>query len=175
MKNRWFSPRMILAYAVVLLVVLWRLFTEIPNFTPVMALALFLGSYFGKRHIALIIPLTGMFISDLIIGMHSTILFVYVAFALAVGIGVLLRKHINFGTIVAGALGSSIVFFLITNLGAWLASMGAYPMTFSGLMASYAAGIPFFRTELLSTLMFSGLFFGAYHLLKKYNPSFATG
>lgn len=174
MKNKWFSPRMIFAYAVVLLVVLWRIFTEIPNFTPVMALAFFLGSFFGKRHIALLIPLVGMFISDLIIGLHSTLMFVYLAFALAAGIGMLLRRHINFGTVVAGALSSSILFYLITNLGAWLVSMGAYPMTFSGLMASYIAGIPFFRTELLGTLLFSGLFFGAFYLLKKHSRTFAA-
>ena len=35
-----------------------------------------------------------------------------------------------------------------------------YPMTWGGLIASYAAGIPFFRRDLIGDLFFSGVFFG---------------
>ncbi|MGM0646870.1 MAG: DUF6580 family putative transport protein [Bacteroidota bacterium] len=173
MKNTWFSPKMLLAYAVVLMVVLWRLFIEIPNFTPVMALAFFGGAYFGKRHIALIIPFAAMIISDLILGVHNTMIFVYLAFAIAVGIGTLIKNKSNVPGILAGALGSSIIFFLITNFGVWLTGFVGYPMTLNGLIASYVQAIPFFRTEVLSTLVFTTVFFGAYHLVKRSSTRFA--
>jgi hypothetical protein len=35
-----------------------------------------------------------------------------------------------------------------------------YPRTFAGLMQCYAMGLPFFRRELISDLLFSSLFFG---------------
>ncbi|MFO8054395.1 MAG: DUF6580 family putative transport protein [Bacteroidales bacterium] len=174
MRNNWFSPKMLLAYAAVLLVIAWRVFTEIPNFTPVMALAFFGGAYFGKKHIALILPFSAMIISDLILGLHATMLYVYVAFALAVGVGVWLRNRLSVWSIIGGALGSSVIFFVLTNLGVWITGMVGYPMNVGGLMACYTAAIPFFRTEVISTLVFSGVFFGAYYAMKSYSRSFAS-
>lgn len=173
MRNKWFSPKMLLAYAVVLLVIAWRIFVEIPNFTPVMALAFFGGAYFGRKHIALILPFAAMFISDLIIGYHSTLIYVYLAFALAVGIGLWTRNRVNTWTVLGGALASSVLFYLITNFGVWLSGMVGYPMNFNGLLMSYTQAIPFFRTEVIATLSFSALFFGAYYLVKQYSKSFA--
>ena len=36
-----------------------------------------------------------------------------------------------------------------------------YQMNFAGLMESYAAGIPFFRTQILGDFIYSGALFGA--------------
>ncbi len=174
MKNKWFSPKIMLAGAIVLLVIAWRLFVEIPNFTPVMALAFFGGAYFGRKHIALILPFSAMIISDLILGLHGTMLFVYAAFAAAVGLGVWLRNRVNTFSVIGGALASSLVFFLLTNLGVWITGMVGYPMSLAGLTQCYVAAIPFFRTELMATLAFSGVFFGAQYVLKNYTKAFAT-
>lgn len=174
MKNKLFSPKMLLAYAVVLLVIAWRLFVEIPNFTPVMALAFFGGAYFGRKHIAYLLPFSAMLISDLILGIHNTMFFVYGAFALAVGIGVLLRNRVSVLSVLGGSLASSIIFFLFTNLGVWITGMVGYPMNFAGLVQCYVAAIPFFRTEVISTLVFSGVFFGSYYALRNYTKAFAT-
>lgn len=174
MKNEWFSPKMLLAYAVILAVIAWRAFVEIPNFTPVIALAFFGGAYFGKKHIALLLPFSAMLISDLIIGIHGTMLYVYLAFAAAVGIGVWLKNRVNVWSVLGGALASSVIFFLLSNLGVWLTGMVGYPMTISGLVESYVAAIPFFRTAVTSTLAFSGVFFGAWYVLKNYTKAFAS-
>jgi lipopolysaccharide export LptBFGC system permease protein LptF len=59
------------------------------------------------------------------------------------------------GLVVAGTFS----FFIITNFAVW-AMGGLYPMTLEGLMACYIAGIPFYGNTLLSTALFSAVFFG---------------
>jgi hypothetical protein len=61
---------------------------------------------------------------------------------------------------VGAAVTSSISFFLISNFAVWAASPQMYPRTFSGLMMSYTAGIPFFRGTAESDLFFSLAMFG---------------
>jgi hypothetical protein len=65
-------------------------------------------------------------------------------------------------------------FFLISNYGVWVLSSHAvplandmYPHTFAGLIACYAAGIPFYRNDLLSTAIVAGLAFGVPVLVRK--------
>ena len=69
--------------------------------------------------------------------------------------------------IAINALLSSIIFFLVTNFSVW-AFTGMYDKTFSGLMVSYTMGLPFFKWSVISTLLYSGVLFGAYNLFEKY-------
>ena len=62
--------------------------------------------------------------------------------------------------------GKPVLFFLLTNFGAWMTS-GLYAKTVAGLMQAYAAGIPFFQNSLLGNLVFAAVIFGGYHLLQK--------
>ncbi len=57
-------------------------------------------------------------------------------------------------------LGGSAWFFLVSNFGVWFA--GYYPATAQGLMACYAAAIPFWRQMLLADLFFGVILFGSY-------------
>ena len=52
-------------------------------------------------------------------------------------------------------------FFLITNFAAWLSSTTLYPRNLAGLGMSYAAGLPFYRNDLLATAVVAALVFGA--------------
>jgi formate-dependent nitrite reductase membrane component NrfD len=45
--------------------------------------------------------------------------------------------------------------------------MISYPHTFVGLMASYTAGIPFLRNQILGDLFFSSVLFGGFALLQR--------
>ncbi|MFT4973813.1 MAG: hypothetical protein ACI9JY_003024, partial [Saprospiraceae bacterium] len=58
--------------------------------------------------------------------------------------------------------------FLITNFGSWMSS-GMYPKTGSGLMACYAAGIPFFWNTLAGDLFYVAVLFGVYEFIKSYS------
>lgn len=135
-----------------------RLLPHPPNVTPLAAMALLGGAYLPSRQ-ALIFPVAAMAVSDLFLGFHSTIPFVYGWFLLAAGIGLRLKERRTWKTVGAACVGSSVLFFLITNFGTWLAE-GLYPRTLPGLAACYAAGLPFYRNTLLGDVFFTGLLFG---------------
>jgi len=182
MKESSITPRFIFVVSVVLFGALMRLVPHWPNFTPIAAMALFGGAYFGKKYLAFLIPLTAMFLSDLILGFHNNMVAVYLAFSITVVIGFMLRKNANAGNVLLTALGSSVVFFLITNFASWL-TMGLYPMTFSGLMGCYLAGLVFFNdgsmglsfflNNVFGTLIYSGIFFGVFYFARMGFPSLA--
>jgi hypothetical protein len=173
MKRKFFTPNVLFVTFLILAAAAMRLLTTGLNFTPVAAMALFGGAYLGRRHLSYLIPLVVMFLTDLILGLHSTMIFVYAAFALTVTMGIGIRSKLNVFTVLGGALGSAVLFFLITNFGTWITGMVGYPMTLEGLMSCYAAGIPFFRNDLSATLAYSGVLFGAYALARKHIPALA--
>lgn len=166
MINKIISPFLIIIFAVIL-----RLLPHPPNFAPISAMALFGGFYLNKRY-ALIVPLVALFISDIFLGFHLTMPFVYVSFLLTGVIGLAFRKYNKGKYIFAGTLLSSLLFFLITNFGVWLV-FDFYPKSFFGLMDSYTMAIPFFRNTILGDLFYVTLFFGSFELAKnlvvKYN------
>jgi len=166
--------------SVILVGALMRFIPHWPNLTPIAAIALFGGAYLSKRHMAFIITFGAMILSDLVIGFHNSMWAVYLAFALTILIGIRLSKKITPGNVIVSALGSSILFFLITNFASWLA-WDLYPKNFTGLMESYIAGLAFFNdgkmgvsfflNEVIGTLFYSGLFFGAFALVQKRIPA----
>jgi hypothetical protein len=71
--------------------------------------------------------------------------------------------------IAAGALAAPVVYFLASNFLVWAGGGGFFrPKTFSGLVQTYADGLPFFQTSLYGTIFFSVILFGGYFLLKRY-------
>ena len=182
MNNRKIRPGFIFIVSVITAGAFFRFIPHWPNFTPIAAMALFGGAYIGRKHLAFVIPFAAMFLSDLVLGLHKDMWSVYLAFGLTVLIGTLIRTNIRFVTVTGAAIASSVIFFLITNFGSWLASP-FYPQTFGGLMQSYAAGlafinngtygISFFLNELTGVLFYSGVFFGVYALAKQKFPTLA--
>ncbi|MCV6605330.1 MAG: hypothetical protein OIF34_08485, partial [Porticoccaceae bacterium] len=61
------------AFVVLLIVLaaLSRLLPHPPNFSPLIAMALFGGAVIADRKLALIMPLLALLLSDLILGLHS--------------------------------------------------------------------------------------------------------
>ena len=162
----WIITLMIFAAAFV------RLIPHPPNFAPIAAMALFGGAYFSKKWAAFLVPIAAMFITDLILGIHSTMWAVYLSFAVIVIIGMVMIKQKKISNIFFASVASSVVFFIITNFGAWVSSP-FYEKTLTGLAASYTAAIPFFHQTLLSDLFFVGILFGLYHLVKSKFPLLA--
>jgi hypothetical protein len=80
----------------------------------------------------------------------------------------LLRERRSVGRVGAAVILSSTSFFLASNFAAWTILRGIYPHTFSGLMTAYAAGLPFYRNDLLSTTLVAGLAFGLPALVEHY-------
>ena len=156
------KSRKISIFAIIILAVVARLIPHPPNFAPIGGLALFSGSHFKKK-VALIIPLTAMLISDLFLGFHNTIIYVYASFFLTVLIGRLIKNN-RWQSLALASLASSVLFFLITNFGVWL-SYSMYPKTIDGLFQSYLMGLPFFRNTLLSDFFYTFSFFYGFRFL----------
>jgi len=146
-----------------------RFMPQPPNFTPVAALALFSGVFFRDRFAAMLAPLAVMIISDLFLGWHNTIPFVYLSFILMVLIGRAIRPKVSVGYVAGGGITGAMLFFIITNFGVWLAG-SMYPKTIEGLAAAYIAAIPFLHYMVISTLMYSAILFGVFIWAEKYFP-----
>lgn len=169
MNTKLLNTRLLVIGSIILFAAVMRLLPHYPNFTPVAAIALFGGAHFSKRWLAFLVPLLALFVSDLIIGFHSFMLPVYLSFGLVVLLGGLLKGRIRPVTVVAGSLGASLLFFLITNFAVWIGSP-YYPQTFAGLVSSYGMAIPFFHSGMLGDLFYSGVFFGGYYLVEQRYP-----
>lgn len=152
--------------AVIFVLALFRLMQIIPNVSPIAAMALFAGAQFSDKKLAFIIPFAALLASDFILGMHSTMIFVYGAFALTVLVGMSIQKRQTIISVFIAALGTSLMFFLVTNAGVWL-MYESYAPGLTGLMEAYIAGIPFYQNTLLGDLFFSAVLFGGYALIKQ--------
>src|SRR5262249_21028064 len=135
------------------------------NFAPIGALALFGGAQFADRRLALLVPLLALLLSDLVLGFYSEMGWIYGSFAVIVGIGRLLRDHRRVWPIAAASVSASLLFFAVTNFAVWYGST-EYAQSFAGLMACYAAGLPFFWNTLLGDGFYSLVLFGGFALLE---------
>ena len=78
----------------------------------------------------------------------------------------LLKQRTNVTRVVSGSLLASTSFFAVSNYAVWVGS-GMYPHTLGGLTACYAAAVPFSRNDLVSTLLVTGVAFGAEALVRR--------
>lgn len=158
---------LIFGFGILALALLSRFLPHPPNFTPILAIALFGGAIFKNKKIALAIPIAAVFLSDLFLGLHESMIAVYLCLGLFMYMGMNLKKS-NSKSIAINSIAAAVIFFLVTNFSVW-AFGGMYAPNLSGLMESYALAIPFFNWSLISTLLFSGVLFGAYNMFEKYS------
>ena len=164
------NARLAAILSAILIAAALRLVPHPPNFTPIGAMALFGGAYFGRRALAFAAPLGALLLSDLVIGFHSGMPYVYGSVALIVLLGWAIARRIALVSVAAAAVASSVMFFIVTNFGTW-ATGELYPQTVTGLVACYVAAIPFFQNTLAGDLLFSALLFGGFALLEHRLPS----
>ena len=161
-----------------------RLLPHPPNFAPIAGMGLFGAAYFSKKYFAFLIPFIAYWFSDLILNNVVYAQYydgfqwfgsfaVYASFALIIVLGLVFLKKVNLNNLLLTGVSSSILFFLITNFGSWIGGV-TYPQTFSGLIASYVAGIPFFWNTLAGDLFYISVLFGSYELVKKRYPQLLT-
>ena len=167
------SPRFIVLSLLVIAAASTRalpyLLPDMWNFSAVGALAIFAGAQFEDKRFAFLMPIAAMAISDIFIGNGFSIL-VYSGFAAMVACGFLIRNKISSLNILLASFVSAGVFFLITNFAFFYPST-LYPRNISGILTSYAAGLPFFRNMLISNILFSAVLFGRFYLLSKRFPA----
>ncbi len=172
----------------VLLVVIASLYRIMPGrplgFAPQIAMALFSGSIIKEKKYAFLLPILSMLVSDIIYevlfrfnissvaGFYDGQLLNYILFVAVTVIGFWIKKE-NLLHIAAGSIAGATFYFIASNLFVWMGGGLAlnnlpYAKTWDGLMACFAAGIPFYRGSLLATLFFSAILFGGYFLFNKH-------
>lgn len=158
-----------------------RIIPHPTNFVAMGAIALYAGARLPRRW-AFFVPLLAMFASDVILDWgHGFAFFGAVrmtSYATLAAIALLS----SLGSDRVGALGragmsvgASTAFFLTTNLAVWATPLiggGAlaplYPLNGSGLLACYAAAIPFFHNTLAADLLGTGVLFGLDALARRW-------
>ena len=156
-------------YAIVFIILalaIARIIPHPPNFTPILGMAVFSGTFIGKKTFAYLIPIVAMFLSDLYLGFHSGMPIIYFSLALCVLIGTFIGART---TILIYALGISagvIVFYLITNFTVWYGS-GMYDYTFSGLITCYVMALPFLQNTIVSSMIYGIGSFLIYNVINK--------
>ena len=167
-SNRYLFPLIVL----IILAAASRLLPHWPNFGPVGAMALFGAATFPRKWMAWVVPFVALYLSDLALnnvlysqyyagfywGFNS---WVYVGFAVTIllSFGLLRGKGFSWLRLGGTTVAATAVFFLLTNFGTWLGSP-FYPQTGAGLLAAFAAGLPFLLNSLAGNVLFAGLLFG---------------
>ena len=147
-----------LILSMIVLAVASRLLPHPPNFAPITGIALFAAVKLNKKIIAILVPLFCLFVTDLILGLGWINLFVYAAFGMISWIG-MRQKKVSIPTV----LGSSLLFFVVSNFGVWLLY---YPATLEGLIACFTLAIPFFGNTIAGDLVYTAVLFYSFSTIK---------
>lgn len=147
----------------------WRLMPHMPNFAPIGAIALIGTMVLGWRK-SLILTLSIMLITDLSIGFYSGFEWTWLGFGLIVILGAAIKKLPPVWRVPLGALGASLLFFVVSNFGVWVAS-GMYEHTLAGLIRCFVMALPFLKATVLSDIFFGSVLIGSYHLVNAYLQS----
>src|SRR5689334_6364208 len=147
------SKQTFLIIVLMMLAAFTRLVPHAPNFTAIMAVALFGGVKFKRTSYAVLIPLSVMLLTDMFIGFYSLMPVVYGCIALTSLIGIYIRKSANPFVIIVVSILSSILFFMVTNAAVWYHDP-LHTQDMKGLLACYNEGIPFFKNQLFGDLFF---------------------
>jgi hypothetical protein len=169
---KYMTARMnaLLVVGLIILAILSRWLPHPPNFSPVMGIALFAGARLSSKTWAFFLPVITMAISDLWLGWHSTLPFVYLSLILMtlIGWGNLKSKSFSWPRLGLYSTVASVLFFVITNFGVWL-TQDLYSKDGLGLMACFAAALPFYPATLISGVIYSFALFGLNSSIEKFS------
>ena len=174
-----------LVFVFLLLIVVGALFRVIPGrplgFAPHIAMALFGGAVIKDKKWAFALPIFSLFLSDLLYqflyinGLTDTSGFYegqwvnYLLFLGMTALGFLMRNQ-RVGTLVSFFFLGPTIFFLLSNFSVWIGRGGfQFPLTFEGLMQTYAVALPFYKGAILATFTFGTILFGLYWAYKRTN------
>lgn len=162
------------------------------NFSAVYALA-FCGGVFLPRKLALWLPISTLFVTDLLLNLHyraesqaspgeyvSEVSFFspyllanYVAYGLLIWFGTRFKPNAKWFELAGGGILGALVFYLISNTASW-AQFAGYEKSIAGWIQALTVGLPgfpptwmFALKTLLSGGLFTGLFVGAMRLAER--------
>ena len=170
-----------LLLAVALIIIVSAVYRASPlrqyGFAPQWAIAIFSGFLFANhKKWAFALPLLSMFLSDAIYEVLHSLKMTeiqgfygkgqivnYALFALVTCVGFFIKRF-NAIRIGVAAIAAPTFFFILSNFSVWVENTGYLrPKTMTGLMQCYVDGIPFYKTSVMGTLLFSLVLFGTYY------------
>jgi hypothetical protein len=168
------KPSLLTIAALILGAAATRLAPHWWNLTAVGAVCLFGGAYFQRKWAAFLVPFAALAISDVLLQTFvypnhnlGPNYFKYVCFAATVPLGFALRGRTTLLPVASAAVGSTVLFFLLSNFEVWFTGHGvSYPRTPAGLIVCYTAALPFAKNMLYGNLLFTALLFGGMEFAK---------
>ena len=173
-----------LALVLILLAALWRVVIVhhpmLFNVAPITALA-FCGAVYFRDWRLVLVPFAALTLSDFWLNHYHATRFGYtwsgveallraLCLLAALGLGRLVAPRRNALTLLAGAMGSALIFYFATNTVAWFGD-AFYAKSLAGWWQALTVGHPefpptlwFFRNTLAGDLGFTALFVGALEL-----------
>jgi hypothetical protein len=191
MTKQTFNPKTGVLLIIILLTGIMRIpnaaqITPWSNFSAIGAMALFGGTYFNKSWKAFLFPVLTLFLSDLAIslfifhGKYGIIYggwyWIYGIFLLIVLLGRLIISKVTVTNVVIASVSAALLHWLLADLTVWigggtdLRTMQPLSRDINGLIQCYTQGFPFMKNFLAGTLLYSGIMFGVFELMKMYNP-----
>ena len=185
------SKRLIAALCLVAAVVAFRLLPvyagadvakALANISPLAALAL-CGAMLLPRRLAMGVTFGAFLVSDIALNLHygQPLLNLYsavllLAFAAIFATGWLLRKRPSLGVVLGGAVGGTLLFYIVSNTAAMFYDP-AYTKTFAGWLQAQTVGVPGFPPPpvfglrmLMGNLVFAAAFYFAMRPVAKPQP-----
>jgi len=161
MKNDLMIPIIMMT-----LLVISRMISDIPNFTATIALIMFTSYLIRDKFLSVLVILVSQIISDLYIGIYSSMFFVYGAYVFIALLSPIIMNKLSFKSVLISSLVTPTIFYIVSNFGVWITG-STYPLSLDGLIMCYVAGIPFFDETLLSTVVFSVTIYAMMKLIVK--------
>ena len=150
-------------FGLILIAIISRLLPHPPNFAPITSIALFSGFHLSNKRISILIPLVGMFFSDIFIGLHSLMPVIYLSFVL-ISVMSFYIKTISISNVIL----ASTLFFVFSNLGVWYFH---YPLTWNGLTTCFVLAIPFFINSIAGDLFYTSVLQFSFKKIKSFSFS----
>ncbi|MBS1934615.1 MAG: hypothetical protein JST96_11490 [Bacteroidetes bacterium] len=179
-----FNPRNAVLLLIIIIIAIIRVLnnfstgiTPLANYSPLAAMALFGGAYFGGRIKPLAFPLAAIFISDVILFatvykqygngfLYSGWVWVYAAFLLIAWSAKLIIKKVKVHSLVMAIVVAVLIHWIVADLGVWIGS-AKYEQNLSGFTACLIAAIPFELRLLTATIIYSAIMFVVFEWMKK--------
>lgn len=157
-QNQFLLSGTILSLFLVILGIFTRIIAHVPNFTPEIVFALYLGIQF-KRMRAILFILFMAIISDFMLSWYSAYpmfgvwtFFTYSALVMIALCGMISILRCSKIAFLLGGLLVTVGFWGWTNFGVWLFSK-MYAHTLTGLLECYTLALPFLNTALAGSLV----------------------
>ncbi len=144
-----------------------RIVVHVPNFSPVLASALFAGTVLRNRPLALLVPVAALLLSDAVLGFDDWRIaaVVYLSLVLPAVVGIVSRRFRVSRMLVPAVLSCSLIFFVTTNFAVWAFS-GIYATDLQGLVKCYIAALPFLQYTVAGDLVWAAILFGGAWLVQ---------